>query len=85
MAENAKAQPEAKSVMRKVVDTSKNININNSNVEKGGGLVESGGGVAKDVFWMKDPKTGNWLPETHFNQEDAVELREKLLSKASKS
>lgn len=84
MAKNAKARPEAKSVMRKA-DTSKNINLNNSNVGKGGGLVESGGGVAKDVFWMKDPKTGNWLPETHFNQEDVVELREKLLSKASKS
>ncbi|CAI9114502.1 OLC1v1015240C1 [Oldenlandia corymbosa var. corymbosa] len=39
-------------------------------------------GVAagKDVFWMKDPKTGNWLPESHFDQVDVVELRQKLLS-----
>lgn len=87
VAENVKARPEAQSVMTKVVDTSKknaNVNTNsNSNVGKAGGSVESGGGVAKDVFWMKDPKTGNWLPETHFNQVDAVELREKLLSKPS--
>lgn len=33
------------------------------------------------VFWMRDPKTGNWIPETHFDQVDAAELREKLLPK----
>ncbi|CAA3012452.1 SENESCENCE-ASSOCIATED GENE 21, mitochondrial-like [Olea europaea subsp. europaea] len=41
--------------------------------------------VRKDVFWMKDPKTGNWIPETHFEQIDVAELREKLLSKKTKS
>ncbi|KAI3847903.1 hypothetical protein MKX03_026142 [Papaver bracteatum] len=33
------------------------------------------------AFWMKDPKTGNWIPENHFNEVDAAELRNKLLSK----
>ncbi|KAL2243154.1 UNVERIFIED_CONTAM: hypothetical protein Sindi_0433400 [Sesamum indicum] len=37
--------------------------------------------MGKEVFWMRDPKTGNWLPETHFGEVDVVELREKLLSK----
>ncbi|KAJ0075592.1 hypothetical protein Patl1_33836 [Pistacia atlantica] len=33
----------------------------------------------KEVFWMRDPKTGNWIPETHFNQTDVAELRDKFL------
>ncbi|KAJ0075662.1 hypothetical protein Patl1_33548 [Pistacia atlantica] len=33
----------------------------------------------KDVIWMRDPKTGNWIPETHFNQIDVAELRAKFL------
>ncbi|XP_026429875.1 protein SENESCENCE-ASSOCIATED GENE 21, mitochondrial-like [Papaver somniferum] len=33
------------------------------------------------AFWMKDPKTGNWIPENHFNEVDVAELRNKLLSK----
>ncbi|KAL0341791.1 UNVERIFIED_CONTAM: hypothetical protein Scaly_1841700 [Sesamum calycinum] len=37
--------------------------------------------MGKEVFWMRDPKTGNWIPETHFGEVDVVELREKLLSK----
>ncbi|CAA3008673.1 protein SENESCENCE-ASSOCIATED GENE 21, mitochondrial-like isoform X2 [Olea europaea var. sylvestris] len=40
--------------------------------------------VRKEVFWMRDPKTGNWIPETHFEQIDVAELREKLLSKKTK-
>ncbi|CAB4272200.1 unnamed protein product [Prunus armeniaca] len=31
------------------------------------------------VFWMRDPKTGNWIPESHFEEIDVAELREKLL------
>ncbi|CAL5439374.1 unnamed protein product [Camellia sinensis] len=33
----------------------------------------------KEVFWMRDPKSGNWIPETHFDEVDVAELREKLL------
>ncbi|XP_030469022.1 protein SENESCENCE-ASSOCIATED GENE 21, mitochondrial-like [Syzygium oleosum] len=35
----------------------------------------------KKVFWMRDPKSGNWIPESHFDEVDAAELREKFLSK----
>ncbi|XVF86979.1 hypothetical protein PTKIN_Ptkin18bG0083900 [Pterospermum kingtungense] len=38
----------------------------------------------KETFWMRDPKTGNWIPENHFGDIDAAELREKLLSKKHK-
>ena len=38
----------------------------------------------KNIFWMKDPKSGNWIPENHFGEIDVVELREKLLSKTKK-
>ncbi|KAH7565654.1 hypothetical protein JRO89_XS09G0240400 [Xanthoceras sorbifolium] len=37
--------------------------------------------LKKEEFWMRDPKTGNWIPESHFNEIDVAELREKLLSK----
>nr|AWJ68106.1 late embryogenesis abundant [Cleistogenes songorica] len=34
----------------------------------------------KDVFWMRDPKTGCWIPENRFEDDvDAVELRNRLL------
>ncbi|KAI6700327.1 hypothetical protein NL676_014651 [Syzygium grande] len=33
------------------------------------------------VFWMRDPKSGNWMPESHFDEVDVAELREKFLSK----
>ncbi|XP_018498867.2 protein SENESCENCE-ASSOCIATED GENE 21, mitochondrial-like [Pyrus x bretschneideri] len=36
-------------------------------------------GEHKQAFWMQDPKTGNWIPETHFGEVDAAEQREKLL------
>ncbi|KAG8490521.1 hypothetical protein CXB51_015768 [Gossypium anomalum] len=35
----------------------------------------------KEAFWMRDPKTGNWIPENHFGEIDVAELREKLLSR----
>ncbi|KAI3974718.1 hypothetical protein MKX01_002248 [Papaver californicum] len=36
---------------------------------------------ANRAFWMKDPKTGNWIPENLFNEVDVAELRNQLLSK----
>nr|AJA33574.1 late embryogenesis abundant protein LEA3-5 [Pinus tabuliformis] len=40
-----------------------------------------GGGNNKGtVFWMRDPATGNWIPEDHFGETDTAELRQKLLS-----
>ncbi|XVF25285.1 hypothetical protein REPUB_Repub13aG0200100 [Reevesia pubescens] len=38
----------------------------------------------KETFWMRDPKTGNWIPENHFHDIDVAELREKVLSKKKK-
>ena len=35
----------------------------------------------EEIFWMRDPKTGNWIPENHFGEVDAADLREKFLSK----
>lgn len=34
----------------------------------------------KEVLWMRDPTTGNWIPETHFGDVDTADLRAKLLS-----
>ncbi|KAM3699157.1 hypothetical protein ACB098_05G004200 [Castanea mollissima] len=48
---------------------------------------ESGSTVAgeqKDIFWMRDPKSGNWIPESHFGEIAVAELREKLLPKKEK-
>jgi hypothetical protein len=38
----------------------------------------------KEIFWMRDPKSGNWIPESHFDEIDVVELREKLLTRKFK-
>ncbi|KAE8669747.1 putative Pectinesterase-3 precursor [Hibiscus syriacus] len=38
----------------------------------------------KGMFWMRDPKTGNWIPENHLGDIDVAELREKLLPKNHK-
>ena len=35
----------------------------------------------KERFWMRDPKTGNWIPENRFGEIDVAELREKVLYK----
>ncbi|CAK9144673.1 unnamed protein product [Ilex paraguariensis] len=69
-AENEMVQSAA-SVMRKVSDSS-----------SFGGEVPA---RPKEVFWMRDPKTGNWIPESHFDDIDVVELREKFLSKKEKT
>ncbi|KAB2025823.1 hypothetical protein ES319_D06G175400v1 [Gossypium barbadense] len=39
----------------------------------------------KEAFWMRDPKTGNWIPENHFGDIDVAEPREKLLYRNTKS
>ncbi|KAM1113453.1 hypothetical protein ACFX2B_045571 [Malus domestica] len=41
-------------------------------------------GEHKQAFWMKDSKTGNWIPETHFGEVDAAEQREQLLHNPNK-
>ncbi|KAJ1296910.1 hypothetical protein BS78_01G337800 [Paspalum vaginatum] len=30
-------------------------------------------------FWMRDPKTGCWVPENRLEEVDAVELRNRLI------
>lgn len=39
------------------------------------------------IFWMRDPKSGNWIPENHFGEAppDAAELRDKFLPKRSQN
>ncbi|KAM3746977.1 hypothetical protein ACB098_05G003900 [Castanea mollissima] len=48
---------------------------------------ESGSTAAegqKEIFWMRDPKTGNWIPESHFGEINVAEQRERLLPKKEK-
>lgn len=33
----------------------------------------------EEFFWMRDPKTGCWMPENHFDDIDAADLRARLL------
>ncbi|EEF29439.1 protein SENESCENCE-ASSOCIATED GENE 21, mitochondrial [Ricinus communis] len=40
--------------------------------------------VKDETFWMRDPKTGNWIPESHFGEIDAADLRRKFLSRKEK-
>ncbi|KAJ0988271.1 hypothetical protein J5N97_006627 [Dioscorea zingiberensis] len=42
---------------------------------------EVNGIVKKEISWMREPKTGNWMPEDRFQEIDYAELRAKLLSK----
>ncbi|KAJ7963355.1 Late embryogenesis abundant protein [Quillaja saponaria] len=35
----------------------------------------------KEIFWMRDPKTGNWIPENQFEEVDVAELRNKFVFK----
>ncbi|KAK9282566.1 hypothetical protein L1049_005487 [Liquidambar formosana] len=74
VAENVRVQYSAtNSVMRKAA-------------ESGGSTVTTEGAPEKqkEIFWMKDPKTGNWIPENHFGGIDVAELRNKVLSKKDK-
>ncbi|KAK4741469.1 hypothetical protein SAY87_025057 [Trapa incisa] len=36
--------------------------------------------VDEKASWMRDPKTGYWMPEDQFDKVDVVGLREKFLS-----
>ncbi|KAI4355365.1 hypothetical protein L6164_004146 [Bauhinia variegata] len=67
-AENVRLQPAA--VVTKVVGSSDSTESVVSGDEKN--------------FWMRDPKTGNWIPEKHFGEVNVADLREKLLSKTQK-
>uniref|UniRef100_A0A9I9DVR1 Uncharacterized protein n=2 Tax=Cucumis melo TaxID=3656 RepID=A0A9I9DVR1_CUCME len=67
--EQLKAQTTASMVVRKVKAAVETSCYDNEVVEQ------------KKTFWMKDPKSGNWIPENHFEEIDVVELREKLLAK----
>ncbi|CAK7356450.1 unnamed protein product [Dovyalis caffra] len=70
--ENLSNQPAGISAMRKA-----------KNVKSSEGGSATAGDSKKD-FWMRDPKTGNWIPESHFGDTDVAELREKFLSKKDK-
>ena len=37
--------------------------------------------AAREVFWMKDQRTGCWAPEDRFADVDAAELRARLLAR----
>ncbi|XP_026658397.2 protein SENESCENCE-ASSOCIATED GENE 21, mitochondrial-like [Phoenix dactylifera] len=43
--------------------------------------MESGGPAKEEIFWMRDPKTGCWIPENRFDEVDAAELRARYLPK----
>lgn len=34
-----------------------------------------GGNNKRTAFWMRDPATGDWIPEDHFGETDIAELR----------
>ena len=38
----------------------------------------------KEIFWLRDPKSGNWIPESHFGEIDVAKLRERFLPKKEK-
>ncbi|KAK7275507.1 hypothetical protein RIF29_16626 [Crotalaria pallida] len=47
-----------------------------------GNNINASASKKEEIFWMRDPKTGNWIPENYFGQvDDAAELREKFLPK----
>ncbi|WOK94398.1 hypothetical protein Cni_G03100 [Canna indica] len=41
---------------------------------------DPGAVTKKEVFWMRNPETGNWMPENRFGDVDVAELRARLLS-----
>ena len=67
------------------------VNVHGSAAAAVGRATADGGGAAdggratgnKDVFWMRDPKTGCWIPENRFQEVDAVELRNRRCSTTS--
>ncbi|KAK9281903.1 hypothetical protein L1049_004811 [Liquidambar formosana] len=67
-ADNARVQSAATSVMGKAEES--------GNVRAVDGAAEQ-----KEIFWVRDPKSGNWKPENHIGEIDVAELREKVLPK----
>ena len=63
------------------------VNVHGSAAAAVGRATADGGGAAdggratgnKDVFWMRDPKTGCWMPENRLHDVDAADLRARLL------
>ncbi|CAD6244012.1 unnamed protein product [Miscanthus lutarioriparius] len=47
----------------------------------GAGGAADGAASSKEVFWMRDPQTGCWVPEDRFADVDAAELRLRLLAR----
>ncbi|CAL9103188.1 unnamed protein product [Musa hybrid cultivar] len=39
----------------------------------------------EEVFWMRDPKTGNWMPENRVGDVDVAELRARFLKGTNKN
>lgn len=58
-----------------------NKNVSETSVNTAEQIIYTPKNKEKDVFWMRDPKTGYWIPETHFGEPDLVELRQQMLSK----
>ncbi|XP_052145298.1 protein SENESCENCE-ASSOCIATED GENE 21, mitochondrial-like [Oryza glaberrima] len=48
---------------------------------EGGAGGAAAAAASKEIFWMRDPKTGCWVPENRFGDIDAAELRARLLSR----
>ncbi|BAH91757.1 protein SENESCENCE-ASSOCIATED GENE 21, mitochondrial [Oryza sativa Japonica Group] len=48
---------------------------------EGGAGGAAAAAASKEIFWMRDPKTGCWVPENRFGDVDAAELRARLLSR----
>ncbi|CAL9095444.1 Late embryogenesis abundant protein [Musa troglodytarum] len=46
---------------------------------------ESRAATREGVFWMRDPKTGNWMPENRFGDVDVAELRARFLEGMNKN
>ncbi|PON63118.1 Late embryogenesis abundant protein [Parasponia andersonii] len=72
--ENVREQGAATAVMRKAAGAAEPVAPASS------GVVDE----KKETFWMRDPNTGNWIPESHFGEVDVAEQREKLLAKKNK-
>lgn len=47
---------------------------------KGSKAAGGGRNNKRTAFWMRDPATGDWIPEDNFGETDIAELRQKLLS-----
>ncbi|KAK9131538.1 hypothetical protein Sjap_012025 [Stephania japonica] len=78
------------SAEQKTLSAAKKVkNVTSTAIDGGGGGRSSSSNVRKaeavseekQVFWMRDPKTGYWVPENHFDDVDVCDLRNKFLFK----